>query len=543
MIKERYILICGLLIFIVPFIIYANSFNNQFLAGDDEEIVLRNVYIQSWKYLPNIFTENYKAGAGGITDFWRPFQILTYLIIVTTVGIKPWAFHFSSIMFHSLCGLFLYLILLELFHGTGRGFKSDERKLSLLTITAIVLIWAVHPIHNEELAVTTGIASPTHLFWILSGLYVFINFEKSKKWWWLALSLLCYMLSLCSKESAVIFPGILLGMHIAGIKKGIFEKRNIKKIIYRHGLFWILAILYVALRLTCLNFKNTLNFYDKENIFTENLAYRLYTLFTILAHGLKIIVFPVGLHPERAWPVYTEFFSMQVFISFIIVAAIIIFALLSWKKNPIFTFGIFFFLFSYLPMSNLLAKINALIWDHWFYTPSVGIFISLASILHRKYLEKVSYFILIPGIIIFSGITIHRNPFFKNTEAVSRYILYYEPKTVKTWTNLGMVLADRGETEEAKNCYLKSIELADIYPQTHHNLAMMYVGEGKTGLAENEYLKAISLDPAFYYSYLWLGKLYLGQGRKDEAVKYLKKALEIYPHLPGVKEFLSRMGQ
>ena len=531
--EKRNKVILGILIFVIPFVIYAGSFNNQFLAGDDEEIVLRNVYLRSWKYIPNIFAENYKAGAGGITDFWRPFQILTYAFIINTVGMKVWAFHFASILFHALCGLFLYLIFMELFRPRG--------KIYFPVIAAVVLLWTVHPIHNEELAVTTGLASPTHLFWMLSGLLTFIHFEKTKKRGWIALSLASYALALCSKESGIVFPGLLLGMHLAGMKEGVFDKVKIKQIILKHAPFWGMALLYVIARLTVLNFKNTLNFYGQPNVFTENFSYRIYTFFTVLVHGLKIMIFPAGLHPERSWPVFTSLFTPQVMISFIIVAAIFVSALIMWKKRPIFTFGIFFFLFSYMPMSNLFAQINALIWDHWFYTPSVGIFLGIAALLDKRSAQKIAAFAMIPIILTFGSITAYRNHFFRNTESVSKYILSYEPKTVKTWNNLGMALAEKGKTEEAIACYLRSINLADVYPQTHHNLAMIYMDMGKYELAEREYTKALSIDSNFYYSYIWLGKLYLRQDKKDEAAACFKKALEIYPHLPAVREYLSRI--
>lgn len=529
---RKYTWLYGVLIFVIPFIIYANSLSNNFLAGDDEEIVLRNVYLQSWKYIPNFFTENYKAGAGSISNFWRPFQLLIYIFIVKTQGITPLPFHISSILFHSLCGIFLYLIFLELF----------SKKIPIPMIATTIVLWLVHPIHNEELAVTTGIASPTHLFWILVGLFAFMRFEKGKGGGWFILSLASFAFSLCSKESGIVFPLLLLGMHIAGIKSGIFEKRKVKVIALKHAPFWILAITYIIARLTILNFQNTLNFYSQANTFVESFLFRLYTLFTVLAHGLRIIFLPIGLHPERSWPVYTNFFSLEVMASFVILAVIFTFAIILWKKNPIFAFGIFWFLFSYLPMSNLVAKINALVWDHWFYTPSVGIFLSITSVMQRKNIQRASYFIIIPTIIIFGAISAHRNPFFKDTETVSRYILSYEPQTVKTWNNLGMALAEKGNAEGAVSCYLKSIELADVYPQTHHNLAMAYFRVEKYEQAEKEYLKAISMDNNFYYSYLWLGKLYLSQGRTEKAVECFKKALDIYPYLPEVKEFLMRRG-
>lgn len=514
--------IWGAVIFLIPFIIYLNSFHNDFLAGDDEEIILRNNYLRDWRYTPKFFTENYKSGAGTISNFWRPFQLLVYSLIVHTVGVKPLPFHLSSILFHSLCGLFLYLLFLKLL----------PQEIPLSAIAAIILLWLVHPIHNEELAVTSGIASPAHLFWMILGLFSFVHFEEKERWGWLALSLAGFTLALCSKESAIVFPGLLLGLHIAGIKAGVFKKIKVRGFIYKHMFFWAVAFLYLIGRLTVLNFQNTLNFYAQSNIFTENFSYRLYTLFTVLTYGLRIIIFPSGLHPEKSWPVFTNFFSTEVFLSFLILIVIFVLAVIKWRKNPIFAFGIFWFFLSYLPMSNLAAKINALVWNHWFYTPAVGIFLSLAALLQVKMIQRIAFIFIIAAVIIFSGLTVSRSHLWKDTETVSRFILTYEPESAKTWNNLAIALDAKGEYQEAVNCYLKAIGLSDVYPQTHHNLANTYFALGKYDLAEKEYLHALSLDNNFYHSYLGLGKLYFSKGQAEKAAAYFKKALEIYPYLP-----------
>lgn len=543
-------IISCVLLLVIPFIIYANSFNNQFIAGDDEEIVLRNQYLRSWHYLPNLFTENYKAGSSSISNFWRPFQLLVYSFIVQTFGIQPLPFHISSILFHSLCGVFLFLLFLKLL--------PDE--IPPLLIFLGVLVWLVHPLHNEELAVTTGIASPAYLFGILLGLYAFIIFNENKKWYWFGLSVLGFIISLFSKESAIIFPALLLGMHLSGIKSGCFEKIKadsvkdrlskttvsrlwllISKVINKHIVFYLLSLAYLILRLTALNFQNTLNFYGKSNVFTQHFSYRLYTLLTVIRHGLKIIFLPIGLHPEKSWPVYANFFSNEVFLSFLIVTALIGLAVYLWRKNPIFSFGIFWFFVSYLPMSNLLAEINALIWDHWFYAPSAGIILSILALSKNKLIRKASYIVLILAVGIFSYMTVERNQFFKDTEARSRLILKYEPNSAKTWTNLAIALAEKGEYKEAVKGYKKTIEISDIYPAAHHDLANAYFEMRKLDLAEKEYWKALDLDKNFYYSYLGMGKLYLYKGDKRKAVDYFKKALEIYPYLPKVKKLISEI--
>jgi len=525
------ILLCGLLIFLFSFIIYFDSFKNGFLAGDDEEIVLRNTYLKDWQDFPKFFTENYKAGSGTISNYWRPFQLLPYSIIAKTTGIKPWPFHFSSILFHSLCGLLLYLIFLRLLYP----------KITLPVIVFMDLLWLSLPIHNEELAGTTGLASPSHLFWMLLGLLAFLYFYDGQKIRWYIISLISFVFSLFSKESAIVFPGLILGMQLACMKAGIIKKMGLAELLRIFFPFWLIAFIYMISRLTFLNFSNTLNFYSQANIFTENFLYRLYTFFTILARGLMIIFFPAGIHPEKTWPVFTSFFVPQVFLSFLILTAIIILAVINWRKRPLFAFGIFWFFFSYLPMSNLVAKINALVWDHWFYIPSIGIFLSLASLLQKKLIRRVACFILVTLLIIFSILTFSRSRYWRNTETISRFILRHEPRSAKTWNNLAIALDGKGQYQEAIDSYAKAIYLEDIYPQGHHNLANAYLALGKYGLAEEEYLKAIKIDGNFFYSYLALGKLYLARGEKEKAGDFIRKVLVIYPGSLEAKELLRKL--
>ncbi len=526
--KKIIIVLCGLSIFLFSFIIYLDSFKNGFIAGDDEDIILRNTYLKDWRDFYKFFTGNFKAGAGIVSNYYRPFQLLTYGIIAKTIGIKPWPFHFASILFHSFCGLLLYLLFLRLFY----------HKTTLPIIVFIILLWLSLPIHNEEIAGASGLGSPSYSFWMLLGILAFLYFEDGQKIRWYIISLISFIFSLFSKESAIVFPGLLLGVQLACMKAGILKKIRFGELLRISFPFWLIAFIYIILRLTLLNFSNTLNFYSQANIFTESFSCRLYTFFTILARGLMVIFFPAGLHPEKSWPVFTNFFNPQVFLSFLILTALITLAVINWRKRPLFTFGIFWFFFSYLPMSNLVAKINALVWDHWLYTPSIGIFLSLASLLQKKLIQRLAYFILITLLIIFSILTHLRSKYYRNTEAISRLILSYEPGSAKTWNNLAIALDEKNQYQEAIDSYAKAIELEDIYPQSHHNLANTYVALGKYDLAEKEYLKAIEMDSNFFYSYLALGKLYLDRGEKEKAKDFFRKVLDIYPGCPEAKELL-----
>lgn len=529
--KKIIILVCGLLVFLAPFVIYRNSLHNGFLAGDDEDIILRNAYLRDGSDFYKFFTQNFKAGSGVTSNYYRPFQLLTYGLIVKTIGIKPEPFHFSSILLHSLCGLLIYLIFLRLLYPA----------VSLPIIFLTALVWASLPIHNEEIAGVTGLGSPSYLFWMLAGILAFLYFESGNKTRWYFVSVASFVLSLFSKESAIVFPGLLLGMHIAYAQAGALKRIKLKQLLILHAPFWIIALIYISLRLTLLNFENTLNFYNSANIFTQNFSFRAYTFLTILGRGLAVIFLPIGLHPEKSWPVFTGFFNPQVFLSFLALTLLLALAVTLRKKNPLFAFGIFWFFFSYLPMSNLVVMINALALDHWFYVPSVGILLALASLLRKKAAQKVACLFLAAGVIIFSIITISRNQYWRDTETLSRFILRYEPDSAKTWNNLAIALAQDRRYPEAIEGYSKAMALEDTYPQSHHNLANAYVNLGQYSLAEEEYLKAIALDKRFFHAYLALGKLYLAEGEKEKAQDYLRKALEIYPGLTEAKRLLDKL--
>ncbi|MFH1644885.1 MAG: YfhO family protein, partial [Candidatus Omnitrophota bacterium] len=462
--RRRKYLICAVFIAVLPFIVYANSMGNDFLAGDDEGIIQRNVYLNDWKYLPNFFSENYKQGAGIVSNYWRPFQLIVYSLIVHSAGRWAPLFHFSSLLFHSLSGIFLFLILLNLFP------KSTPLSLWVLPIA----IWLVHPVHNEEMSLISGIASSSHIFWILFAIYAFLIFIKKGKRLWYGISIAGCIVALTCKESAVIFPGLILAVHIVSVRLGIAEKKSLKEYVFLHSPFWAVMFLYVLLRLTVLNFNNTLNFYAEDNVFTQNFLYRIYTCLTVVGHGIRITLLPFKLYPERNWSVYTSIFTSQVYVSFLVVSGLGFCAFKFFKKNPLVSFGIFWFFFSYVPMSNIVAKINSLVWDHWFCLPSIGLFVAVAALAEKLKDKRVVQGLMVIVLIVFSVTTFFRNMCWKDTESRSRFILAYQPLTAKTWNNLAMVLAEKGNDENAIAAYKRSIELSDAYSQTHHNLANIY---------------------------------------------------------------------
>ena len=204
-VKNKEVIFWKALIFILPFIIYLGSLRHAFGVGDDQNLIINNVFLRDWKYFPKFFTENSFAGSGTLSDFWRPFLLIVYSLIVHIAGVKAWAIHLASIFFHSLSGVFIFMLFSRILPKTIKPAMA----------AFIAILWVVHPMHVEELGGVGG-NTPYYFFWMLFGLFSFLIFEEKHRLSWYFVSLASFILALFSKESAIIFPGLLLGMHITG---------------------------------------------------------------------------------------------------------------------------------------------------------------------------------------------------------------------------------------------------------------------------------------------------------------------------------------
>ncbi|MEK6543649.1 MAG: tetratricopeptide repeat protein, partial [Elusimicrobiota bacterium] len=386
-----------------------------------------------------------------------------------------------------------------------------------------------HPVHVEEIALPSGIASPQHFFFLLLGVWAFlksIDDPPPRPWTWRLASLAAYLCAILSKESAITGCALILITHIAVIESKGEGFPSVTRLLKIHAPFWILATCYITLRFTVLDFDNTLNFYKTQNVLTENPIYRFYTFLTVFAHGLRLLVVPTGLHPEVTWPVFINPFDTTVMTGALVALALLALAGWSWHKNlPMVTLGISWYFISYSPMSNLVAMINALFWEHWLYTPSFGAVLALAAAATRyPVIAKVFTPVAFAAALALGVQSFNRNPNWKDSETYFSYLLKHEPRKSKLWTNLGMAVSNKGREQEAIRYYAQAIALEDVYPETRHNLGNALLNIGNHAEAEKQFLRALEIKPDFFHSYLQLANLYYIKGDNLKAVDSLEKS-------------------
>ncbi len=518
--KQNKILAAILSLTFVGFILYANTFGNQ-MFWDDNDFILNNVYVHDWKYIPQYFSENIIAGAGFVSNYWRPVLLGVFSIEYHLWGTHPFGYHLVNLLIHIADALLVFFLINGLF-----------RKYKIALLTAFVFL--IHPLQTEAVTYVNSLGDSLSVFFILLGLNNYLHFSQNNdraSFWW---SIACYPLALMSKETAIIYPAL-----IAIIEFFQQPELNLKARLKNVARFvWptlIIAAIYLLLRATALNFKNTFNLYDQDNLFTSHLSVRIFTFFQTLATYFGLLIYPHNLHMERSLPLATNFFSQPVLLGFALFVVLLGFITYFWRKQPIVSFGLLWFLIGLAPTSNILVPINGLLYEHWLYLPMIGFWLAVFGLAQWSgaFKFKPLRYTLIIFFILFalflSVTTIRRNSEWHDPIRFYNQTLEYAPNSYRVVNNLGMAYADANNYEKAVEMYSRAIQIDPTVQVGYHNLGNAYKSLGQNESALEYFKKAIDLDPRFYYSYNAIADIFLKQNRPDLAIAELKKIQANHP--------------
>lgn len=568
--KQFYLLAIALII-IIGLAAYANSLTGK-LLWDDNFLIEQNTRIRDLNNIDRIFTEDTGAGHGVKHYFYRPLQIMTYMLIYTAGDLNPLIYHSISLIFHigvALCFFWLVIILFK------------DRTLALLT----ALLYVAHPIHTEAVAYISGLADPLGGFFLLLTLILYLKHTEKQNKILLVTLIITYILGLLTRENCLILPLLILVINFSCNKK--LEKKGFVSILTT-------AVIYILLRFTLL--EHTIN--PNTTIYT--LSERLPGTFTAIFNYFRLLIYPVNLHMEYGHPLF-KFLQLAAIAGLIISVILLTIALCLRKINHIVTLGILWFFILLLPHLNIYP-INAYMAEHWLYLASFGFFLIVAlgfrkliRLKHTKILSIIAFIILLTG---YSSLTIKQNTIWHDPFTFFRYTIKYAPKSwklydqlaaeyaridlidkavdtlivastliadtnagsytslgeltansgrhdkaielyekaitidpdnVTTYINLGNSYLITGNKEGAKKCYLEVIRREPLSVMGHFNLGNTYIALGDIDNAKAEYEEVISIDPQYVNALNNLGNIYKMKGESDKAIEYYEQTISLNP--------------
>lgn len=117
-------------------------------------------------------------------------------------------------------------------------------------------------------------------------------------------------------------------------------------------------------------------------------------------------------------------------------------------------------------------------------------------------------------------------------EAMAQFqqALQLNPKDPPSWNNVGNVLLHWGKVDEAIPYFQKSLQLNSDYVEARNNLGSALLQKGKVDQAIAQFQKGLQIDPNSVEALGNLGNVMLQEGKADEAIAYYQKALRLSPH-------------
>jgi len=213
------------------------------MLDDDIKIIDNYEKISDLKNIPDAFYSDSYFQKEGL--YYRPTLTLTLMFDAIIGGKETFGYHLTNLILHIIACLLLYYFL-RLFIN-----NRTENKLTLNTHNLtlfIVALFGVSPLLLNAVAWIPGRNDILLTIFILLSFWFYTKSVETDKFSFTALHFLFFLLALFSKETALVFPLILLLYSILLKRTKLFTKTNITLIIQ-----WTVIILWWVLKIQLFN--------------------------------------------------------------------------------------------------------------------------------------------------------------------------------------------------------------------------------------------------------------------------------------------------
>ena len=566
-------LLFSLIILLLTFLAYANSFENSF-HHDDLHVIVRNPHIKDLNKVPLLFLQP-QMGSGVYTETssYRPLLMATFALNFHLGSSNVFGYHLFNFGLHVFCAILVYFILFHLFRFAGMASAGNPLRDQLTALFA-ALIFALHPVQTESVTYITGRSSLLTAAFFLAAFYAYMQYGLNRNPGYLFLSLLAYAAALLVKETAVTLLPLLMFLDYLSPRGRTWKDRILALLP-----FVLLSAIYIGIRL---HFFGSLHYAgDPLRPFSAHLL----TQPRAWVHYLGTLLLPLNLNMDYDFRVSYSLLESEVLGSlFILVALTIVLWRLS-KWNRLVGFFSLWFLVTLLPTNSIIV-LEDLVSDRWIYLSSVGFAVLFALVAFWIYhhlieggnrVRKLVFFFLCALVIELYGFsTILRNftwtsPLTLWEDAVSKspqkartlnalgaalasqgrleearqrlsQAIALEPRGGQAYLNLGYVFAEQGKLDKAIALYKMGIPLnPKLLSEIHNNLGAIYFKQEKLEAAEKEFRLAIELRPHNAPPYFNLGLWYEKQGNLDQAISFVETAVQLAPDYVKCYDVLSRL--
>jgi Flp pilus assembly protein TadD len=509
------LIVCGA----VP---YLNTLFNGFVYDDNTQ-VMNNPYLQSFRYLREIFTTTVWSYIGGFrtTNYYRPMMTFGYLICYQLFGPVSFGFHLASLVLHTTVVCVLFLVTERIF---------QDRLLAILAAG----LFALHPIHTESVA---WIAAVTDLeltvfflltFWFFLGIGERSGGRSDLK----KLGMVGgFVLALLSKEQALTLP-VLATVYEHFYRADRAETTPRQKL-FRYIELWLLAIAYVLFR------RRFFRAFAPVLLRPDLTWYQtVLSAVALVGRYLWKLVWPVQLCAFYVFRKNSSLLDPRVIAGLGALVLCLAIFLKLWHQSRLASFGVVWFVVTLAPVLNARWLPANVFTERYLYLPSVGFcwivawgcvrLWALTSSRAPAWRKSICAALGLLAVLCTLRI-VTRNRDWRDDVVLYTRTLALQPDAWPIRNNLGVAYWARGNAKGAEQEWRESLKVKADNQIVLSNLGLVRLREKRYAEAVQYFQTALKIDPRMTDAHLRLGEVYLAMDSRKLAELQFRDTVALSP--------------
>lgn len=517
-------------------LVYLNALDNPFIY-DDHVLIGENRSLLAPLNLLGLILQ----------DLARPVINVSFAVDRALWGPAPFGFHVTNVLLHMLnVGLLFILATVALRHDERPLDQAPERTdaVSPLVVASVAaLLLAVHPMMTGAVGYISARSEVLCTTWLVLALLSAGRWMKTADGKWLAATGGLWLLALATKETAAMFPLVLLMYDRLVVPAADVVERR-RRVAWLHLPFFGMTTVFVVARVAVL----TLVEHAEPGI--PQWGFVLVEL-DVVRRYLLLLLTPGAQSIFHAVSPVSGFFDPRVVVSVVTIGGLLVIAWRVRRLAGLATFGLVWFLLLLVPSSMLFVLDRGEpMAEHRVYTASVGLFLAIGLAVGwllprlselRPTTMRVVQVALIVWLAILGGRTMLRNMQWSDPIAVWTQAVNLAPDHWVPQLLLGEELQRANRCDEAVDRFRTAIRLYPDETTGYRKLGGCLIQLGRFDDARTTFQRLRDHTPESVHATNGLGVLALLGGQSDLARQYFLETLERDPHNIQAQEALATL--
>jgi tetratricopeptide (TPR) repeat protein len=453
---------------------------------------------------------------GGLLKTWVPGSYVNYWPVTATVywlqfkiwGPDPVGFHIANIVLHAISALLVWRILVHL-KMPGAMFAAA--------------LFAIHPVNVESVAWIAQLKTILSLLLALLSMLLYLRYEERGKRWRFALAIGLFLLSALAKGMTLTLPVVLLAC--AWWQRGRIGRRDLLRVLP----FVLIGLLMVGVEVW------------QQRLAAGGGVVRSDSFLSRAAVAGCAVWFYLW---KLIWPVDLIFvyprwnIDARNVLSYLPGVLLVIILALAWRQRRSWGRPVVMLMVCYVALLlpalgfvNIYFMEYSLVADHWQYAAMIvpcAMFAAVAATLGRRWHwhRPAGYGAALVVLAMLATLTWRQSRMYADVDTLYQTTIDRNPNCWMAHNNLGVIVAGRGQTDEAIAHYQKALNINPDYVEAHNNLGNILAGQGRVAEAIAHYRKSLAINPDYPNAHNNLGLALARGGQVDEAITHYRQALE-----------------